>query len=93
MGLPQENTKFYFNIIISKNFRSKKLGGYAILTSLKYLKLNYYNIKEIYAIVKCENLNFIIIYFPNTLNLFQRDLKIIIYVIFISIIWIIFSLV
>lgn len=57
IGFTKENNKFYLNIIISENYRSKKLGSYAILTSLKYLKINYYNIKELYAFVKCENLS------------------------------------
>jgi pseudaminic acid synthase len=56
IGFTKENNKFYFNIIIHEHYRRKRLGSNALLISLRYIKDNYSNIKELYAIVKCDNL-------------------------------------
>lgn len=74
IGFTKENV-FYFNIIINKEYRGKKYGYKSIQLALIYLYNNYKNIKEIYAIVKFENVGSNKIFSKNNFILIEKKLK------------------
>ena len=74
IGFTKEN-EYYFNIMISPEYRGKKYGYNSIKLALIYLHTYYKNIKEIHAIVKLENIASNRIFLKNNFKILEKKLK------------------